>query len=214
MSLDSRSVPAAAAAAGSAAPRRSVSDSQSHPPAQTSAAPQTAQQSVCIFIKLSPHFGMTLRPAAATFGPRRSSYSPAAGTARGGIEVAKSFTKRWLSCRPHRVRRRRRKTMSIGIERRRHEHPHYEEEFEFSEGPVARAIERRTARLPSDLFLWAAIGSICGSLVLQTRKEKQLALFVGQWAPTFLLLGIYNKLVKIAGSDRYELEEEESYGEE
>jgi hypothetical protein len=27
------------------------------------------------------------------------------------------------------------------------------------------------------------------------------ALFVGQWAPTFLLLGIYNKLVKLHGSE-------------
>jgi len=28
------------------------------------------------------------------------------------------------------------------------------------------------------------------------------ALFVGQWAPTFLILGLYNKLVKQHGSDR------------
>jgi len=27
------------------------------------------------------------------------------------------------------------------------------------------------------------------------------AVFVGQWAPTFLLLGVYNKIVKVAGSD-------------
>jgi hypothetical protein len=36
--------------------------------------------------------------------------------------------------------------------------------------------------------------------------RKQNALFVGQWAPTFLLLGIYNKLVKQFGSDRGENE--------
>jgi hypothetical protein len=29
-----------------------------------------------------------------------------------------------------------------------------------SEGPVATAIEEQTAKLPSDLFLWAAIGSM------------------------------------------------------
>jgi hypothetical protein len=28
------------------------------------------------------------------------------------------------------------------------------------------------------------------------------ALFVGQWAPTILILGLYNKLVKQHGSDR------------
>jgi hypothetical protein len=33
------------------------------------------------------------------------------------------------------------------------------------------------------------------------QKERTL---LGQWAPTFLLLGIYNKLVKQLGSDRRE----------
>jgi len=72
------------------------------------------------------------------------------------------------------------------------------------EGPVARAIERQTAKLPSDTFLWAAFGSIGLSLALRLAGQKHGALFVGQWAPTFLLLGIYNKLVKLHGSDRVE----------
>ena len=72
----------------------------------------------------------------------------------------------------------------------------------FEEGPVARAIEQQTAKLPSDIFLWAALASIATSLVLQILDRKHNALFVGQWAPTFLLLGIYNKLVKQLGSDR------------
>lgn len=69
------------------------------------------------------------------------------------------------------------------------------------EGPVARSIEQQTAKLPSDLFLWAAFGSIAGSLAFNIRKKSHAALFVGQWAPTFLLLGIYNKLVKLHGSE-------------
>jgi len=32
--------------------------------------------------------------------------------------------------------------------------------------------------------------------------KDQDALFVGQWAAPFLLLGVYNKLDKVAGSDR------------
>jgi hypothetical protein len=32
------------------------------------------------------------------------------------------------------------------------------------------------------------------------RQEK--GHFVGQWVAPFLLLGLYNKLVKVAGSDR------------
>ena len=71
-----------------------------------------------------------------------------------------------------------------------------------SEGVVARTIEEQTAKLPSDVFLWAAGASIVGSLTLQFTGHKQESLFVGQWAPTLLILGLYNKLVKVAGSDR------------
>jgi len=71
-----------------------------------------------------------------------------------------------------------------------------------SEGTVARMIEQQTAKLPSDLFLWAAGGSIVGSILLQCMGKQHESLFVGQWAPTFLILGLYNKLVKVAGSDR------------
>ena len=72
---------------------------------------------------------------------------------------------------------------------------------EHTEGPVARAIEQQTAKLPSDTFLWMAGGSIAASLTLKLMGRHHDALFVGQWAPTFLLLGLYNKLVKVAGSD-------------
>jgi len=73
---------------------------------------------------------------------------------------------------------------------------------EHSEGVVAKTIEQQTAKLPSDLFLWAAGGSIVGSLLLNFMGKEHESLFVGQWAPTFLILGLYNKLVKVAGSDR------------
>jgi hypothetical protein len=69
------------------------------------------------------------------------------------------------------------------------------------EGPIARMIEEQTAKLPSDIFLWAASGSILGSLALKMMGEDHKSLFVGQWAPTFLILGLYNKLVKVEGSE-------------
>jgi hypothetical protein len=62
-------------------------------------------------------------------------------------------------------------------------------------------IEEQTAKLPSDLFLWAAGGSIVGSLMFKMMGEDNKSLFVGQWAPTFLILGLYNKLVKLQGSE-------------
>jgi hypothetical protein len=71
-----------------------------------------------------------------------------------------------------------------------------------SEGKVAAAIEEQTAKLPSDLFLWAALGSMAASLTLKFIAKKHTALFVGQWAAPFLLLGIYNKLVKLEGHDQ------------
>ena len=73
-----------------------------------------------------------------------------------------------------------------------------------TEGTVARAIESQTAKLPSDTFLWLAVGAMTASATLQIMGNRQVSLFVGQWAPTLLILGLYNKLVKQLGSDRSE----------
>ena len=70
-----------------------------------------------------------------------------------------------------------------------------------SEGPVATAIESQTAKVPSDVFLWAALGSMAVSASLKIMGKSHTALFVGQWAAPFLLLGLYNKLVKLEGHD-------------
>ena len=65
-----------------------------------------------------------------------------------------------------------------------------------------RTIERETAKLPSDLFLWAAVGAIGVSAFFEFTGNEEKSRFVGQWVAPFLLLGLYNKLVKVAGSDR------------
>ncbi len=77
-------------------------------------------------------------------------------------------------------------------------------DYAHSEGKVAKTIEEQTAKLPSDAFLWMAVGSMAVSATLQMMGNKPVSLFVGQWAPTFLILGVYNKLVKQLGSDRTE----------
>ncbi len=79
--------------------------------------------------------------------------------------------------------------------------PRTEPRPEHREGTVARTIEQQTAKLPSDTFLWAAVGSIGISLALQMMGDEKKANFVGHWAPTLLILGLYNKLVKLEGSD-------------
>jgi hypothetical protein len=70
------------------------------------------------------------------------------------------------------------------------------------ESRTARTLEERTARIGSDRWLWASFGSMAASLTLQLMGRQHLSLFVGQWAAPFMLIGVYNKLVKIAGSDR------------
>lgn len=76
-----------------------------------------------------------------------------------------------------------------------------DEQRQFEEQRVERTLEARTAQIPSNTYLWAAGGSIALSLALRLSGSPLNAIFVGQWAPTFLLLGIYNKLVKMAGRD-------------
>ncbi len=65
------------------------------------------------------------------------------------------------------------------------------------------AIEAQTSKLPSSSFLGMAIGSMAASAILKILRRDEWALFVGQWAPTFLILGMYNKMVKQHGSDAY-----------
>ncbi len=81
----------------------------------------------------------------------------------------------------------------------------------YDEGPLTKGLERQTA-VPTDAFLWAAFLSILGSLTLQFAGRPRLSLFVGQWAPTFLLVGVYHKLAKGLGVERSS-DDESSYSE-
>lgn len=70
----------------------------------------------------------------------------------------------------------------------------------YDEGPLTKALEEQTA-VPTDTFLWAALASIIGSLTLQILGRQRMSLFIGQWAPTFLLIGIFHKLTKGLGAE-------------
>ena len=69
------------------------------------------------------------------------------------------------------------------------------------EDSFTASIERRTAQIPSSFFLGCALASMAVSLILKVTGKDENALFVGQWAAPFLILGEYNKLVKQHGSD-------------
>ena len=72
---------------------------------------------------------------------------------------------------------------------------------EHKEGEITKAIEHYTSQVPSGTYLTLAAGSLGLSLTLRLLGQKHAANFVGQWVPTILLLGLYNKLVKIEGSE-------------
>jgi hypothetical protein len=72
----------------------------------------------------------------------------------------------------------------------------------FQEGTITEMIEQQTAKIPSSAFLWLALGSMGVSLTLQLMGKQKTSNFIGQWAPTLLIMGLYNKLVKVAGSDQ------------
>ncbi|MGA8938221.1 MAG: hypothetical protein WB439_03570 [Acidobacteriaceae bacterium] len=76
---------------------------------------------------------------------------------------------------------------------------------EKSEDQFTALLESQSSNIPTSLFLGAAIASIAGSLVCKLSGKDHHALFIGQWAAPFLLLGIYNKMVKQHGSDATKL---------
>jgi hypothetical protein len=69
------------------------------------------------------------------------------------------------------------------------------------EGKTTKAVEHVTGKLPSIAWLGFAVASMAASAaILGSSRKKEYANFVGLWAPSFLLIGIYNKLVKLEES--------------
>jgi hypothetical protein len=59
------------------------------------------------------------------------------------------------------------------------------------EGPIARTIEQQSAKVPSDMFLWAALGSMGHVSRPRADGRGEKANFIGHWAPTLLIFGLY-----------------------
>jgi len=72
---------------------------------------------------------------------------------------------------------------------------------ESREDKITGAIEKQTSKVPSTTFLGLALASMGASLTLKLMGRDDWALFVGQWAAPFLIMGNYNKMVKQHGSD-------------
>lgn len=50
--------------------------------------------------------------------------------------------------------------------------------------------------VPTPVWYWMGIGSIVTSLTLKLMKRDQDAMFVGHWAPTFLILALFFRQIK------------------
>lgn len=72
---------------------------------------------------------------------------------------------------------------------------------EAQEDQVTAAIEKFTSQVPSSVYLGLALASMAVSVGFKASGKSDNALFVGQWAAPFLILGLYNKMVKQHGSD-------------
>lgn len=72
-----------------------------------------------------------------------------------------------------------------------------------AEDRVTGAIEAQTSKIPSSGYLAAAFGAIAASAILKVVGKDDWALFVGQWPAAFMLMGVYNKVVKQHGSDAF-----------
>ncbi len=73
------------------------------------------------------------------------------------------------------------------------------------EDRATSTVEEQTTKTPSLLFLGLAVGAMAASAALVLTGRKQLGNFVGQWAPSILIMGTYNKIAKEIGARRGEL---------
>jgi hypothetical protein len=68
------------------------------------------------------------------------------------------------------------------------------------EGQTTKMVESATAEIPSMVFLGFAGVAMAASWLFLMADKKNVANFIGQWVPTVLIMGLYNKMVKQHGS--------------
>ncbi len=61
---------------------------------------------------------------------------------------------------------------------------------------VQKSYFNVTDGVPEEAWYWLALGSIGLSAFFKLKGSDHWALFVGQWPPTFLLLGLYHRVLK------------------
>lgn len=71
---------------------------------------------------------------------------------------------------------------------------------EHREGRLALLVEQQTAKIPSHAFLMASFAAMSVSLAAELGGRHRVAQFVGMWAEPLLIMGVYNKMVKLLGT--------------
>ncbi len=70
---------------------------------------------------------------------------------------------------------------------------------EHREGSLTRLLEQQTAKIPSDFFLAVALSAMVASLAFELSDRRKVSRFFGMWPGPLLVMGVYNKLVKLMG---------------
>src|SRR5688572_3432237 len=70
-----------------------------------------------------------------------------------------------------------------------------------TEDSLTKTVEDFTAAVPSSAYLGVAVGAMALALALQLAGRGKWGNFIAQWVPACLIIGVYNKLVKLEGHD-------------
>lgn len=73
-----------------------------------------------------------------------------------------------------------------------------------TEDQFTKTLESYTAAIPSTGYLGVALGAMAVSLMCQVTGQGKWGNFIAQWVPTWLIIGLYNKLVKLGGHDQFD----------
>jgi hypothetical protein len=71
---------------------------------------------------------------------------------------------------------------------------------EHAENRLTRLVEQQAAKIPSDVFLMIALATMAASLGFEIAGRVRVSRFIGMWPGPLLVMGVYNKLVKLYGA--------------
>jgi hypothetical protein len=77
-------------------------------------------------------------------------------------------------------------------------------ETETPQTKIDKSVKEYAASMPSAAYLGVAAGAMILSLVCELTGRNKWGNFIAQWVPVCLIIGVYNKLVKLEAHDQAE----------